>query len=48
MAVPKKKMSKSRTQKRKSVWKSQANQVAKQSISKAKSALKELLEETNS
>jgi ribosomal protein L32 len=47
MAVPKKRMSKSKTNTRKTVWKNKANQSAKQAISKAKSALKELLEETN-
>nr|ASN77507.1 Ribosomal protein L32 [Pedinophyceae sp. YPF-701] len=45
MAVPKKRMSKSKTNKRKFVWKKQANTQAKQAISKAKSMLKELLAE---
>lgn len=45
MAVPKKRMSKAKTNKRKFVWKKQANTQAKQAISKAKSVLKELLNE---
>ena len=47
MAVPKKRMSKSKTNKRKFIWKKQAKKQAKQAISKAKSILKELLNEEN-
>lgn len=41
MAVPKKRMSKSRTNARKAVWKGQAKKMSKKSLSLAKSILKE-------
>lgn len=44
MAVPKKRMSKTKTNKRKSTWKNKANAQAKKAISTAKSVLKDLLE----
>nr|AIT94178.1 ribosomal protein L32 [Marsupiomonas sp. NIES 1824] len=47
MAVPKKRMSKTRTNKRKSVWKKKGTVEAKKAISTAKSVLKELLEVQN-
>ena len=47
MAVPKKRMSKTKTNKRKSVWKNEAAKEARKAISTAKSVLKELLESQN-
>jgi len=47
MAVPKKRMSKTKTNKRKFVWKNQANVEAKKAISLAKSVLKDLIKTEN-
>jgi ribosomal protein L32 len=47
MPVPKKRQSKTKTNKRKTVWKNEAKQEARKAISTAKSVLKDLLESKN-
>ncbi len=47
MAVPKKRMSKTKTNKRKAIWKNKATKEAQKAISMAKSVLKELLKSEN-
>lgn len=47
MPVPKKRMSKMKTNKRKTIWKQKSTLEAKKAISKAKSVLKELLATPN-
>ena len=47
MAVQKKRVSKTKTSKRKAVWKNEAAKEAQKAISTAKSVLKELLDSQN-